>query len=129
MILTIRTEKPKAELGLYKGSDRQAYDVWLADRRLSADVHKKISSLLKAGKIDISELTGLVLYSGPGSFTGLRIGASVANTLASELDIPIAASNGDDWIKRGLRLLAEQPDNRLAVLDYGSPPKTTKPKK
>ncbi len=35
---------------------------------------------------DLSEIT---YFSGPGSFTGLRIGAAIVNTLAHELDIPL----------------------------------------
>ena len=40
---------------------------------------------------DISEIT---FMSGPGSFTGLRIGAAVVNTLASELNIPLKNHHG-----------------------------------
>ncbi|MBO4276177.1 tRNA (adenosine(37)-N6)-threonylcarbamoyltransferase complex ATPase subunit type 1 TsaE [Candidatus Saccharibacteria bacterium] len=41
---------------------------------------------------DISEIT---FMSGPGSFTGLRIGAAVVNTLASELNIPLKNHKGE----------------------------------
>ncbi len=40
---------------------------------------------------DISEIT---FYSGPGSFTGLRIGAAIVNTLADQLQIPLFDQNG-----------------------------------
>ena len=40
---------------------------------------------------DIEEIT---FMSGPGSFTGLRIGAAVANTLAHELNIPLYDHHG-----------------------------------
>ena len=41
---------------------------------------------------DISEIT---FMSGPGSFTGLRIGAAVINTLASELKVPLYDHHGN----------------------------------
>ena len=40
---------------------------------------------------DISEIT---FMSGPGSFTGLRIGASIVNTLVHELNIPLYDHHG-----------------------------------
>ncbi len=44
-----------------------------------------------AGFRDITEIT---LMTGPGSFTGLRIGAAVANTLAHELGVPLYDQHG-----------------------------------
>ncbi|HEX5455914.1 MAG TPA: hypothetical protein VFW77_00970 [Candidatus Saccharimonadales bacterium] len=129
MILTIRTDNPYAELGLFKGTEEKSYLKWLADRKLSSDIHKKIDELFREQDTDYSSLTGVVIYKGPGSFTGLRIGFSVANVIAGELDIPIAASGGEQWIKSGLKLLKSEPDGRTALPDYGSEPKTTKPKK
>lgn len=48
-----------------------------------------IDQILKANKLKITDLTGIKLYEGPGSYTGLRIGAAVANTLSYLLSIPI----------------------------------------
>jgi tRNA threonylcarbamoyladenosine biosynthesis protein TsaB len=129
MVLTIRTDKPEAELGLYEDGKKLAYITWQADRNLSAGIHKRIDELFARRKITYFDLSGIILYKGPGSFTGLRIGASVANTLASELDIPIAGANSDDWISKGLLFLEPAKENRLVVPEYGSEPKTTKPKK
>ncbi|MBR2659123.1 tRNA (adenosine(37)-N6)-threonylcarbamoyltransferase complex dimerization subunit type 1 TsaB [Candidatus Saccharibacteria bacterium] len=56
----------------------------LAEKLLSF-IHEKLQEN-NADWRDISEIT---FMSGPGSFTGLRIGATVANTLASELNIPL----------------------------------------
>lgn len=129
MILTLRTDKPEAEIGLYEDNEKLAYVKWLADRNLSTDIHKKIDELFKQKGIGYQDLAGIILYKGPGSFTGLRIGASVANTIAYELGIPIAGTNGAGWIEAGIALLKSEPDRRVAELEYGEPPKTTKPRK
>lgn len=129
MILTMRTDSPQAEIGLYKAGQRIAYIKWQADRNLAADIHKKLSVLFKRGSIKFENLTGIIFYKGPGSFTGLRIGTSVSNTLASELNVPIIGANGEEWINSGISLLGSSPERKLVQIEYGSAPKTTKPKK
>ncbi len=75
----------------------------------------------------------MVVFKGPGSFTGLRIGISVANALAYGLQIPIASAKGDDWLEKGIKKLgAENPPTsgvKMVVPEYGRPPHTTTPKK
>src|SRR5579875_3211990 len=100
-ILILRTDKPQAEVGLYKDEEKQKYISWQADRQLSITIHKKIEELLEGAKPE-----GIVVYGGPGSFTGLRIGISVANALAYSLDIPIVAVGGPDWIENAIKKLA-----------------------
>ena len=50
-----------------------------------------ISDMLSMADVDISEIDVIAAASGPGSFTGLRIGASTAKGLAQALDVPIVA--------------------------------------
>ena len=129
MILTIRTDRPEAEIGLYDDKKEVAYVKWHADRNLSKELNKKIEEVLNKQKITYKSLRGVIFFKGPGSLTGLRIGASVANTLAAELDLPIAGTNGSDWIHAGLLSLESEPERRMVELEYGEPPKTTKPRK
>lgn len=48
-----------------------------------------INDLLKENNINITELDSVYVNLGPGSFTGLRVGASIANALGSLLQIPV----------------------------------------
>lgn len=48
-----------------------------------------IEKLLKQEKLDYQDLKGIEVETGPGSFTGLRVGVSVANALAFALGIPV----------------------------------------
>lgn len=47
-----------------------------------------VEELGKKGK-SLQDIQEIRLNPGPGSFTGLRVGVSVANTLAWSLDIPV----------------------------------------
>lgn len=50
-----------------------------------------IRDMLAMAEVEIKEIDVIAAASGPGSFTGLRIGASTAKGLAQALDIPIVA--------------------------------------
>jgi tRNA threonylcarbamoyladenosine biosynthesis protein TsaB len=48
-----------------------------------------IIKLLKKQKIDFKDLAGIEVNRGPGSFTGIKVGAAVANALGYSLNIPV----------------------------------------
>lgn len=60
----------------------------LIDRK-NQEVLPLIEKLLKKYKLKLKDLTEIKVNSGPGSFTGLRVGVSIANTLGFLLKIPI----------------------------------------
>jgi tRNA threonylcarbamoyladenosine biosynthesis protein TsaB len=128
-ILTIRTDKPEAELGLYKDNQEVSYYKWQAHRELSSTIHKKLKEQLELQKLNLHNLDGIVIYKGPGSFTGLRIGFSVANSLSYSIDIPIVSESGEDWIEEGLRRLKMSENEKISIPEYGALPNITKPKK
>lgn len=129
LILTIRTDKPEAELGLFEDDAKLAYSVWPAHRQLAETIHLKIKELLESQGHSLDDLEGMLVYEGPGSFTGLRIGISVANALAYSLDIPIIAATGDDWLPAGIQAIRDGQNQHIALPEYGSPPHITTPRK
>ena len=129
LILTIRTDQPEAEIGLFEGQTKLAYETWHAHRELSVTVHAKIEALLTSQGSQLSDLQGIVGFAGPGSFTGLRIGLTVANALAYGLQIPVVASRGDDWILTGTARLDHGERDEIALPEYGAPVHITKQKK
>lgn len=129
MNLTIRTDKPEAELGLFGSDGKQVeYKSWQAHRQLSETIHKKLDEMLKAQGLTSNEVSGVVFYAGPGSFTGLRIGAAVANALAIGLGVPVVSSGGENWIQQGIAQIASGKFGS-ALPFYGSEAKTTQQKK
>lgn len=48
-----------------------------------------IDRLIKHQSMELKNLEGIEVETGPGSFTGLRVGVSVANALGFALGIPV----------------------------------------
>lgn len=129
IILTIRTDKPVAEIGLYEDYDCLAQEAWEAHRSLAETIHGKIETLLKSRQKTWHDIEGLACYKGPGSFTGLRIGLSVGNALAYGLNRPIVGSTGLNWQKSGIAALLSGKNEQTVLPEYGSPVHITIPKK
>ena len=128
LILSIRTDKPESEVGLYEDQQQLAYKTWQAHRELSETIHKTTYDLLQTKNKKWEDVQGIVCFKGPGSFTGLRIGLSVGNALAYSLNIPIVAFS-DNWIEQGITALLAGKSDTIALPEYGQPVFTTQPRK
>lgn len=129
MYLGVRTDSPLAEFYLYKASSLVREKTWQADRQLAHGLLAQLESFLAASDMTFANLEGLFLYSGPGSFTGLRIGITTMNTMAYALDIPIVGAEGEDWRARAVARLIGGETDRLVLPHYGAEARITKPKK
>ncbi len=125
IILALRTDKPDSELYLFDGDTQLKSITWQAHRKLAETLHVTIDKLLAESSKSLNDVEGIVIYEGPGSFTGLRIGMSVANALHFSLNVPIIACGGKDWLKTGRKKLQAGKDDPIALPLYGSPVRTT----
>ena len=128
-ILALRTDKPEAELYIYDNQKKLTEIKWAAHRQLAETLNSEIDKILNKSSISYKDLDGIAVFKGPGSFTGLRIGLSVANALAYSLDVPIVAAGGDDWLNDAINKLQARQNDRIAIPEYGSPVHVTRPKK
>lgn len=130
MILGIRTDSHEAELYLYRIEGREIASVrWLADRELAHYLLKKIEEFLKSQNAEWGNIKGLFVFKGPGSFTGLRIGLTVMNTIAYSRNLPIVGGEGENWVEKSLERLLAGEDEKMILPVYGLPVRITKPKK
>lgn len=128
IILTIRTDKPEAELALFHDQTKIDELRWEAHRELGRTIHVQLKALLDRNDKQLSDIAGLVAFQGPGSFTGLRIGLSVANALAEGAAAPIVGSQGESWQADGIGRLLAGGHDELALPEYGAPVHITTPK-
>ncbi|MBR2587261.1 tRNA (adenosine(37)-N6)-threonylcarbamoyltransferase complex ATPase subunit type 1 TsaE [Candidatus Saccharibacteria bacterium] len=84
-------------------------------REMAEKLLKTLKTHLEEHGKSFKDLKKITFMSGPGSFTGLRIGACIVNTLSHELDIPL-------YDHKGVR-------RKIILPDYGRPANITPPKK
>lgn len=61
----------------------------IIDHRKAQVVLPMVDEMLKKHKSRLSDISEIEIKTGPGSFTGLRVGITIANTLGFLLQIPI----------------------------------------
>jgi tRNA threonylcarbamoyladenosine biosynthesis protein TsaB len=89
------TSNTEITVGLFMG-DKKYFVKKPLERQKAQVVLPMIESLLVEHNVTLRDLTAIEVQPGPGSFTGVRVGVSVANTLAFALGIPV---NGIDVLK------------------------------
>ena len=72
------------------------YDAW---QRQSEVMVQEIDNILKRNKLDKSSIGAVVVGIGPGSYTGVRIGVTIAKTIAYALKIKIYAKSSLSLLK------------------------------
>lgn len=94
MILYINTSDQKTiEVVLKKGGE--VVDKITEENEFGSQVLlPSIIEILKKNKLTFNDLEGVEVSEGPGSYTGLRVGASVGQALAYALGIPVNGKVG-----------------------------------
>jgi tRNA threonylcarbamoyladenosine biosynthesis protein TsaB len=95
-------------MGLEETEDKNAH---------SARLTVLIEKLLKDNNLKMSQLDAVAMSRGPGSYTGLRIGASVAKGLCYGLNIPlIAVSTLQAMALQAARILQISPQEDVVFI-------------
>ena len=130
-ILTFDTATTVAVVALGDAEGRLlAESSWTAGYRHGEELLARIDALLSGAGVELGALAGIVVGTGPGAFTGLRVGLATAKGLAHGLQIPIvgvatstallrAAANGSgpgpSATGRFVLLLPAGPSDRVLI--------------
>ena len=90
MLLAIDTSTEMASIALYSPEEGvRAEQSWLSGREQTTQLLPNVQRLMQLTDVRQPQLTGVVVATGPGSFSGVRIGISTGKSLAYALAIPI----------------------------------------
>jgi len=128
MIILLDTSTPICKLTFIDGDFRYG-DQWRADRTLAKGLLGYLDENLRKFYKTWSDISSIGIFEGPGSFTGLRIGITVMNTIADAQSIPIVGGRGDDWQTQAMNKLKNNENEKIVLPFYGSPAHITTPKK
>lgn len=95
--------------------DQHEYEYSFGRGEMAVGILRFIHDKLKENQADWRDINEIRFFAGPGSFTGLRIGATIVNTLADQLQIPLFDQNGTK--------------HQLILPDYGRPANISTPRK
>jgi tRNA threonylcarbamoyladenosine biosynthesis protein TsaB len=128
MIILLDTSTPVCRLSFVDG-DWRYDDEWEANRELAKGLLQYIQDNLEKNGKTWTDISGIVAFQGPGSFTGLRIGLTVLNTLADANHVPIVGAAGETWQADGLARLEAGEDDKIVLPEYGAEAHITQPRK
>ena len=90
IILTIETSTKNCSVALFNGDTKLALKEKNSENYSHAEqLTVFIEDVVRCAKISLKDVDVIALGKGPGSYTGLRIGTSVAKGLCYALDIPL----------------------------------------
>lgn len=93
LIIAVDTSGRKGSVALCRG-DRESFEVLqltsLEGGTYSAQLMPRIAEALQQNNLSKTQVDGFVVVSGPGSFTGLRVGLATVKGLCEVLQKPLA---------------------------------------
>jgi tRNA threonylcarbamoyladenosine biosynthesis protein TsaB len=101
---------------------------WESGRELSDYLLGNLNTFIESHHHNLKDLSGIIIFSGPGSFTSLRIGHTTVNALADTLNIPVVGAMGENWLSDGKLSLSTAKKGDIAMPFYGAEAHITKPK-
>jgi tRNA threonylcarbamoyladenosine biosynthesis protein TsaB len=93
MELAIDTSSNVVSVALSHEGEILASLTWQTRQNHTIELLPSLVCLLRQVKVELSSIGAIIVAKGPGSFSGLRVGISIAKGLAFALDVPLLGVN------------------------------------
>src|SRR5213593_4038960 len=90
MLLAVDTSTSWASVALFDGRAVLAELTWHSERRSGDDLFPTLERLLTLGRVSLAQVDRVAVATGPGSFTGIRVGIATARGLARSTRAAVA---------------------------------------
>ncbi|MGB1288694.1 MAG: tRNA (adenosine(37)-N6)-threonylcarbamoyltransferase complex dimerization subunit type 1 TsaB [Aggregatilineales bacterium] len=101
MLLALDTATDYMSLALHDGTSLIAEQSLRTGRRQNTLLAGAIEQMMQVCKIDMADLTALAVATGPGSYTGLRVGVALAKGMAGIGNLPLVGMSTLDILAAG----------------------------
>jgi tRNA threonylcarbamoyladenosine biosynthesis protein TsaB len=89
LILSIDTSTEVGSVALHENGNLLAIEIMRVEKSHAEFIHTVIEKVINQSNKSLKSVQAIAISSGPGSYTGMRIGLSVAKGLCFALDIPL----------------------------------------
>lgn len=117
IILALESATSVCSVALSKGSEILSLKETVEGNRHSEWMTVYIEECMKEAGVQYSDIQCIAVSKGPGSYTGLRVGYSIAKGLAYQLDVPIVEVNTIRSIAFGLQESVSEGDLIIPMVD------------
>jgi tRNA threonylcarbamoyladenosine biosynthesis protein TsaB len=88
-LLAIDTATQFISIALHDGEQMLAEQTWFSENHHTVELAPAVRALLAHAEVSPTDLTALAVSTGPGSYTGLRIGVALAKGIAGAYRLPL----------------------------------------
>lgn len=117
MILNIDTSTDVCSVALSDGERVVAHKMIVGTNEHAAKLTPLIQEMFAEQNVAMTSLQAVAVSSGPGSYTGLRIGVSTAKGICFALSIPLISVPTLDIIARGLFIQCQEAQYAVPMID------------
>lgn len=116
-ILAINTASSETAIALINDDKTEIIieKSWKSQNNEAEFLMPEIQKCLKSSLLDWKDLSQVLVIKGPGSFTGLRIGVVVANTLKYLLNIKLSSINTFEYLWSAYEKQEDTPNTALLI--------------
>lgn len=100
-VAVLSTSSPQVAVAILDGKTVLSFGAELAPMQAEAALFRVLALALEEAALELPQVEGFIADIGPGSFTGVRVGVTVAKTLAWAQGVTVAGIASFDLIADG----------------------------